>query len=120
MIRARDELEAWLGRHPGHELEGSVRELLAEARRRVVENDLHVARFYERIENAFGTQYHASRALDAARVAEDPELIARCEALLQAATELQGEIDPSRFLPPQHDDPVEESFGITIEEGTTE
>jgi len=76
---AEEELDTWLARHPGDDLEPEVREELTEARRLLAENDLGVAKFYRKIDRAFGAHFHADRALLEARNAQDEELIAKIE-----------------------------------------
>lgn len=62
LLRAEGELQQWLVRHPGHELEGWARELLGEARLRIVRSDLSLARFYEKTATPAGIRLHAERA----------------------------------------------------------
>ena len=80
--RARGELETWLGTHPDDELEESVRRDLADCIQRLADNDLSIARFYARVDNAVGARQHALRALDEAREVENGELVGEIEALL--------------------------------------
>jgi hypothetical protein len=88
LLRAHDELSAWLARHPGHELEGWTRELLAQCRARLVRSDLILARFYERTATPAGVRLHAERARDLAREEGLAEELESAEALLLAlATE---------------------------------
>lgn len=86
VVRARDEALAWLEKHPGHELTEPVRELFAEAERRLVQNDLVVARFYLRVDEPFGAELHARRALEEAEYAQAPDLIAEARSVLAEAT----------------------------------
>lgn len=62
LLRAESELAQWLARHSGHELEGWARELLTEARLRIVRSDLSLARFYEKTATPAGIRLHAERA----------------------------------------------------------
>jgi hypothetical protein len=84
LLKARFELETWLARHAGHELEPEVRADFADCNTRLVQNDLGVARFYRRIEQYNGARYHAERARMDAHAAgfarldrEAQELLAR-------------------------------------------
>ncbi len=113
--RARAELERWLERHAGHELEPDVVELLEECSERLVDNDIVVARFYVTISNAFGARYHAERGLVEARLLGDAERVAACEALLASLPADDADIDPSRVLGPRLDEAVDEGFGIPVE-----
>ncbi len=69
LLRAHEEIQTWLGRHPGHELEPWVRELAARCQERLVKNDLYLAHYYERIETPYGARLHAERALETAGTA---------------------------------------------------
>jgi hypothetical protein len=82
LLKARFELETWLARHAGHELEPKVQEDLADCRTRLARNDLGVARFYERIEQYNGARYHAERARADAHAAGFVRLDREAEQLL--------------------------------------
>lgn len=71
LVRAREELEAWLERHPGLQLEETVRLDLTECFLRLHESDMDIARFYLRVENRFGAEFHSKRAAAEARSAGD-------------------------------------------------
>lgn len=103
MELAEEELDTWLSRHPGGDLEPDVRTNLARARRMLAQNDLGVAKFYRRIDRPFGAHFHADRALLEARTAEDEKLIAKIESFQRAlqpkpggaATEVRVEPPPT-------------------------
>lgn len=67
LLHAHDEIRSWLERHRGHELEPWVLTLAEECRKRLTENDLVLARYYERTETPYGTRLHAERARASAR-----------------------------------------------------
>jgi tetratricopeptide (TPR) repeat protein len=79
---ARRELEVWLRRHPGHELEEQVRSDLHESIVRLSDSDMSVARFYRKVDNPFGARLHGDRALFFAREADDTKRIERAERFL--------------------------------------
>jgi hypothetical protein len=81
LLKARFELELWLERHPESELEDEVRADLADCMARLVQNDLGVARFYERIDQYHGARMHAERAARDAREAGLAKLQAEAERL---------------------------------------
>lgn len=83
LVQARAELEAWLLRHEGDELEPSVRADLEDCLRRLSDSDASIARFYDRVDEDWGARIHAERALVEARAAEDPERVEAIEALLR-------------------------------------
>ncbi len=84
LVRAREELEAWLVRHPGHELEDEVRLDLADCFLRLHESDMGIARFYRRVDNDFGARFHATRAVEEANLGNDPERAKAAEEFLAA------------------------------------
>ena len=87
LTRARKELEKWLVDHPGHPIEEEVRLDLTDAIRRLCDNDLVVARFYRRVKNFTGAEFHARRALAQAREGGDDKQIAEAEDLLARIVE---------------------------------
>lgn len=91
MTRARLEIEDWLSDYPEHPLQPDVRLLLADCLGRLADNDLVVARFYRRVGNAYGAEYHARRALDIAREAGDETQIDEATQALQVAVEMAAE-----------------------------
>jgi hypothetical protein len=103
MLKARDELEAWLKHHSGDELEAQVRYDYADCLARLVENDMNVARFYRRISQPYGARFHAARALADAQAAADPKLVA-------SATELLATIPDVSALPGKIKQPGEDAF----------
>jgi outer membrane protein assembly factor BamD (BamD/ComL family) len=84
LLRARVELEQWLSKHPGHELENSVRLDYADCLQRLVESDLFVARFYKRVSQWQGARLHAERALRIANETADERVIARATSVLDS------------------------------------
>lgn len=86
MVQARSELEYWVDRYAGREGtpedEARVRATLRECNRRLAENDLVVARFYDTVDESRGARLHAERALESARAAEAASAIAEAERLL--------------------------------------
>lgn len=93
LLKARNELEVWLQRHVGHELEEEVRFDYADCLARLVASDLGIARFYRRIDTPFGARFHAARALEIAAIAANPDLVASASSLLARlpeVTELPG------------------------------
>lgn len=82
LLRAHEELVAWLARHPGHELEAWARELEHECQRRLVKNDLYLARYYETVRTPAGVRLHAERARALALEAGLTEQAEAAQALL--------------------------------------
>jgi hypothetical protein len=82
LLRAEAELEAWLAHHPGHELESWARELLRESERRLVLNDLSLARYYAKLRAPAGVRLHAERARGLALEAGFAAEAAAAEAVL--------------------------------------
>ena len=98
--RARGELERWLRTHAGHELETGVRLELADCLVRLAENDLVIARFYRRVDNAAGARHHAARAVDEARSAGDEERARAAEAFLASLPPSDSAKPPPEAPPP--------------------
>lgn len=91
---AAGEIRNWLSRHPGSELEGWVDELARVCATRLVESDLSLARYYERIDSLDGLQWHARRAL---ALALDMQLERQAElarALLAPEERIPDDIRP--------------------------
>ncbi len=84
--QAERELLAWLGSHSGSPLEAGVREDLGDARRRLADHDLLTARFYARVDNAAGAEFHARRAVKEALEAGDPDQVEEAQGLLSDLT----------------------------------
>lgn len=84
LIRARRELEEWLIRYPGNELEPAVRDDLGDCLRRLAESDLVIARFYRTVGSVAGQRLHAQRAAEEAKLAEDKEREQEARDLLSA------------------------------------
>jgi outer membrane protein assembly factor BamD (BamD/ComL family) len=79
---ARGELEAWLDEFSGHELERDVRLDLTDCMRRLADSDLTIARFYRKVDNLAGAEWHARRAVTEARDGLDPDQLEEAQALL--------------------------------------
>ncbi len=127
LLLARKELDDWLAANAGHELEPRVRLDQADCLRRLAISDQVIARFYQRIGQAFGTRLHAQRALETARTIGDEQLVASSQRLLVAAAELarEGEAgtEAGIFLDaPEAETPPEEALQKPIkpEDGGTE
>lgn len=88
ITKARFELEQWLSTYAGKsDLEEGVRVDLGDALRRLSDNDLIVSRYYHRIDSAQGARFHATRAIEEARDAGDPERVAAAEKWLSSLPE---------------------------------
>lgn len=98
LVEARRELSEWLSRYSDHELRPEVRVDLEDALRRLAENDLLVAAFYDRVGNAFGTRYHALRARELAGEAGDGERVARADRVLATLPAGEGALRPDEEL----------------------
>lgn len=84
LVQAERELVEWLRAFAGHEREADVRVDLADCLRRLSDSDMVIARFYERVDNAFGARFHAVRAADEARRAGDEERAREADELASA------------------------------------
>jgi hypothetical protein len=82
LLRARRELEDWLGRYTGHPLEAAVKDDRGDCLRRLAENDLVIAKFYRTIDNAAGQRLHAERAAEEAKLAGDEDREKEAKSLL--------------------------------------
>ena len=90
LTKTRAELEAWLANHPRHDLVTEVRSDLTDCVQRLADSDLSVARFYRRVNNPTGAEYHARRALEEAMDGTDEEQRAEATELLR---EILAEVD---------------------------
>jgi hypothetical protein len=109
LVRARSELELWIAKHATTapaELTEHVRLDLADCLGRLIDNDLVVARFYQRIDKDFGARYHAERAREVAQRAGDEGALERVEDLLAT-------LPPA----PATNEQAEEQAGEPSEEG---
>ena len=82
LVLARSEFEAWLGDYAGHASETEVRAGLTDCLRRLAASDIGIARFYRRVDNAFGARFHAERAVLEAEQAGDEALGVRAREFL--------------------------------------
>jgi hypothetical protein len=73
LLLARKELEDWLNRYAGTDLEPAVRADLTDGLRRLAESDLLIARFYRTVDSHPGVRLHAERAAEEAKLAGDDE-----------------------------------------------
>ncbi|MDF1797791.1 MAG: hypothetical protein P1V81_01330 [Planctomycetota bacterium] len=122
VLRAREEAASWLNRYPDHELAGEVAGLVTEASRRLVENDLDVARFYLRVDEAFGARLHAERAREEAGIQGLEELGLDAVGLLERATALEGQAsakveDEGEVLDPTNDPMLNEPIPGEVDAG---
>lgn len=85
-LSALEEIDGWLLRH-GADPDPAAAELvpIAEALRedcleRLIDSDLALVRFYERIEEPIGARLHAERAVETARALGDAERLGRAQA----------------------------------------
>lgn len=111
LVRARDELAAWLDRFSDHPLREDVFDTLDDAHVRLAQSDMSLARYYARIDVARGVQLHATRAIDEAgrsrleRHAETVRtLVADAERLIAEHPIVEGEDDGEVFTPLVGDD----------------
>lgn len=79
---AQDELVAWLDDFGGTELEREVRIDLTDCRQRLADSDLAIARFYRKVDNLAGAEWHARRAVGEASGGLDPEQLEEAQKLL--------------------------------------
>ncbi len=86
--KAQEETADWLARYanlgPAEPRTEMVRTDHLDALRRLADNDLIVARFYERVENPTGAELHARRAVEEARAGGEASQIAEAQALLES------------------------------------
>jgi hypothetical protein len=103
LVFADIELERWLARYSGNELEPWVRTVQEECRTRLTNNDLVLARYYARIDSPFGARMHAERALATAQASGLTDMSAEALALLDRyaveAVSEGVEIVPAEELP---------------------
>jgi tetratricopeptide (TPR) repeat protein len=88
LLTASQELRRWLAAHPEHSERDAVEHDLGDCMRRLVDNDLVIARFYERVGNVYGARRHATRAVLEARDAGDTP---RAQAAQRFLDSLPGE-----------------------------
>jgi hypothetical protein len=100
LLQARDELVRWLASHPTHELRPDVERMLVDARQRLADNDLIVARFYLVIESAAGVRFHALRAEGEARLAGNLDQVAEAADLLARAIDIPSRVEVEQELEP--------------------
>jgi len=106
---AHRDVQRWLQKHPGHDLEPWVRELGQTCEARLTANDLYLARYYARLGSVFGTRLHAERALRTAEAARLDEAAAEARAILARlpADSVEVELlpkDESSFLDAEDDE----------------
>jgi outer membrane protein assembly factor BamD (BamD/ComL family) len=98
LVKAREETEDWLARFPDQGAPEAMTELVradhVDAIRRLADNDLVVARFYKRVDNASGAELHARRAVEEAHSGGEAKQIAEAQALLENILAMQKEGAP--------------------------
>ncbi|HED65182.1 MAG TPA: outer membrane protein assembly factor BamD [Planctomycetes bacterium] len=82
ILLAVREIDQWLLRHPGHELEPTVKKLRARAQRRLARSDLILSRYYRKVNSPLGARLHAERSLAEAESAGAEEEAEEARALL--------------------------------------
>lgn len=97
--RARQELQEWLVAHAANALEPKVRLQLADCLVRLCESDLNISRFYDTVENPFGAQRHARRAIAEARDAGDAARVKRAEEWQRSLPPATNPLDGTETLP---------------------
>jgi hypothetical protein len=118
LVRAKSELERWLGRHGARpevpaSLVDEARAALADTVGRLVRNDLIVARFYVRVDEPVGARLHGQRALELARSGGLTELAEQADELLASlpAGEAQGPTPPEAQGGAESTAPVRQGSG---------
>jgi hypothetical protein len=96
---ARQELQEWLVRHGGNELEMTVRIELGDCLRRLCESDLLISKFYDTVDNPFGARRHAQRAIEEARDAGDEERLKKAQAWLDGLPKAVNPLTGTETLP---------------------
>ena len=91
ILKAEIEFKEWLQMYAGNALEPEVRLQLADCQRRLSDNDMIVSHFYERVGNPFGARYHATRAIEEARISGDEERAVAAQKWLDG---LPASVDP--------------------------
>jgi len=99
LVVARQELQEWLVRHGGNELEHTVRVELGDCLRRLCESDLLISRFYDTVENPFGARRHAQRAIEEARDAGDEKRARKAQAWLDSLPPAVNPLTGTETLP---------------------
>lgn len=80
--KTREELEVWVSEHPRNELRSAVESDLVDCLQRMADSDLLIARFYDRVKNPVGAEYHARRAIEEAKDGGNEGQAAEAERLL--------------------------------------
>jgi outer membrane protein assembly factor BamD (BamD/ComL family) len=80
--RTRAELEQWLSERPRNDLRPSVEVDLVDCIQRMADSDLLLARFYDKVKNPEGAEYHARRAIQEAQDGGNEAQAAEAEQLL--------------------------------------
>lgn len=80
--KTRAELEEWVSGHPRNELRPEVETDLVDCLQRLADSDLLIARFYDKVKNSEGAEYHARRALEEAKDGGNEAQAAEAERLL--------------------------------------
>jgi len=107
LVDARRELEQWLEQFAGEvdeDLERQVRIDLTDSLRRLADSDLGIARFYRRVDNDYGQDFHARRALNEAELAADEKRADKARALLTSRVPGEAETGDAVFQELPSDD----------------
>lgn len=93
LLQARNELMQWLVSHPTDEQRPEIERLLVDARQRLADNDLIVARFYLTVGSAAGVRLHALRADAEARLAGNTDQVREAQELLAQAVHVPSRVE---------------------------
>lgn len=95
---ALDELDLWLERYRGHELQPDIERARVDCLQRLADNDLVVANFYARVSSPEGARQHAERGLEFALLAGNEEQQAEIREFLAGVDEIER-VDAPIHLP---------------------
>lgn len=89
MLVALDELEHWVEVYGIHPLRPEVDRTRVDCLQRLADNDLVVAEFYRTVRSPEGARQHASRALEFAQLAGNPQQLAEIRGFLESVDEIE-------------------------------
>ena len=89
LVTALDELDLWLERYRGHELQPDVDRARVDCLQRLADNDLVVAHFYARVSSPEGARQHAERGLEFALRAGNEEQQGEIREFLASVDEIE-------------------------------
>ena len=103
MLQALEELDAWVVTYGDHQLRREVDLTRVDCLQRLADNDMIVADFYRTVKNPEGARQHASRALEYARRAGNPDQLDEIRTFLEKVDEIERVDKPVviRELSPQ-------------------